>query len=123
MQQGVCAPSAAATPASDYAARTDPPPLRPTTPTNIITACLQVYSPVAPTTEMLEMVSSLQAPVEHIIAPSLSPEHWLYVNAFSRAHPDATVWVCPGAAPPWQRCRRRARPPPALPVAPQVASP
>lgn len=57
---------------------------------------LLVYSPVAPTPEMLEMVAGLGAPVEHIVAPSLSPEHWLYVNAFSRAHPDATVWVCPG---------------------------
>lgn len=57
---------------------------------------LLVYSPVAPTPEMLELVASLPGKVQHIVAPSLSPEHWLYVNAFSKSQPDATVWVCPG---------------------------
>lgn len=57
----------------------------------------QVYSPVAPTPEMLDQLSSLSAPVTHIVAPSLSPEHWLYVKSFADCHPDATVWVCPGA--------------------------
>jgi len=57
---------------------------------------MQVYAPVAPTAEMLEMISSLPGSVQHIVAPSLSPEHWLYVNAFSSNFPDATVWVCPG---------------------------
>jgi hypothetical protein len=56
----------------------------------------QVYAPVAPTPEMLDQVASLPGRVEHIVAPSLSPEHWLYVNAFASHHPDATVWVCPG---------------------------
>ncbi|GBF88548.1 hypothetical protein Rsub_01263 [Raphidocelis subcapitata] len=57
---------------------------------------LLVYSPVAPTPEMLDALRSLPGAVEHIVAPSMSPEHWLYVNATAAAFPDATVWVCPG---------------------------
>lgn len=57
---------------------------------------LLVYSPVAPTPEMLDALRSLPGAVEHVVAPSLSPEHWLYVNATAAAFPDATVWVCPG---------------------------
>lgn len=67
---------------------------------------LLVYSPVAPTQEALDMVASMGAPVKHIVAPSLSPEHWLYVKSFAAAHPDATVWVCPGER---ERERERAR--------------
>lgn len=60
------------------------------------TGGLLVYSPVAPTPEALEQIASLPGRVEHIVAPSLSPEHWLYVNAFARSHADATIWFCPG---------------------------
>jgi hypothetical protein len=49
---------------------------------------------------MLDALRSLPGAVEHVVAPSLSPEHWLYVNATAAAFPDATVWVCPGE--PWQ---------------------
>ncbi|KAI8477508.1 MAG: hypothetical protein J3K34DRAFT_398458 [Monoraphidium minutum] len=57
---------------------------------------LLVYSPVAPTPEMLSMIAAMPGAVEHIVAPSLSPEHWLYVNAFAANFPEATVWTCPG---------------------------
>lgn len=62
----------------------------------LATGDLVVYAPVAPTREALDMVASLPGRVAHVIAPSLSPEHWLYVNAFAAAHPDAMVWACPG---------------------------
>eukprot|EP00967_Tisochrysis_lutea_P008763 scaffold10480_cov28-Tisochrysis_lutea.AAC.1 len=44
---------------------------------------------------------SAHAPISyplHIVANSVSPEHWSFLPGLLKMYPDATVWACPGVA-------------------------
>ncbi|KAF5840741.1 hypothetical protein DUNSADRAFT_15599 [Dunaliella salina] len=34
--------------------------------------------------------------IQHIVANSVSPEHWTFTPGLLKMYPDATVWACPG---------------------------
>jgi hypothetical protein len=60
---------------------------------------LLVYNPVAPTTQMLNMMKSLESkygPVRHIVLGSVALEHKATFGAFAEKYPNATVWLQPG---------------------------
>lgn len=64
--------------------------------------------PIAPTQELLDMITfvttsnensstiSMSNRISHIIVPNTSPEHWLFAPALAKAFPDATLWTVPG---------------------------
>jgi hypothetical protein len=56
---------------------------------------LTMIGALAPTGEHLGRLPGGK-PVSDIILPSSSPEHYLYGPAFSRAFPEARVWLLPG---------------------------
>eukprot|EP00877_Chromochloris_zofingiensis_P003741 jgi/Chrzof1/13368/Cz07g30130.t1 len=57
---------------------------------------MQLYTPVAPTPECLEHLSSLQGQVQHIVIPNSFAEHYCYAPAMADCFPEACIWVCPG---------------------------
>ena len=60
---------------------------------------LFVYAPVAPTMQFLKMVKDLESqygPVKFVIEPTYGIEHKVFAGPFSRAFPDAKVFVPPG---------------------------
>jgi len=60
---------------------------------------LWVHNPVAPTQECVAMMRVLEAehgPVRHIVLGTLGLEHKAFAGPFSRAFPQATVWLQPG---------------------------
>ena len=57
---------------------------------------LFVYAPVAPTAECLELLQPLidaHGPVEHIVLPSVAPEHKVLAGPFARRFPDARLYA------------------------------
>nr|AUG32656.1 hypothetical protein PLO_679 [Paulinella longichromatophora] len=61
---------------------------------------LMLYSPIAPTIEVVEALTDLEkkyGPVITIVLPTASGlEHKIPLPALSRAFPGAKIWVCPG---------------------------
>ncbi|KAG1671868.1 hypothetical protein FOA52_003435 [Chlamydomonas sp. UWO 241] len=56
---------------------------------------LWIHAPVAPTAECVRLVQELGCPVEYIVLPTFAYEHKIFVGPFSRAFPDAEVYVTP----------------------------
>ena len=59
---------------------------------------LWVHNPVAPTKECVKMMRELEAkhgPVKHIVVGSAAIEHKIYSGPFSKAFPNADVWLPP----------------------------
>ena len=59
---------------------------------------LLVYAPVAPTKELVGMVKELEkryGAVKHIVVGSAAIEHKIYSGPFSKAFPNADVWLPP----------------------------
>jgi len=60
---------------------------------------LLVYSPVAPTRDVIAQLRELEAehgPVKHILLPTLAVEHKVFFGPFARKFPKAALWACPG---------------------------
>uniref|UniRef100_A0A7S4DZV4 DUF4336 domain-containing protein n=1 Tax=Lotharella globosa TaxID=91324 RepID=A0A7S4DZV4_9EUKA len=60
---------------------------------------LLVYSPVAPTKDVMEKVKELESvhgPVKYILLPTQAAEHKVFFGPFARGFPDAELWACPG---------------------------
>eukprot|EP00470_Lotharella_oceanica_P010470 CAMPEP_0170200924 /NCGR_PEP_ID=MMETSP0040_2-20121228/70116_1 /TAXON_ID=641309 /ORGANISM="Lotharella oceanica, Strain CCMP622" /LENGTH=429 /DNA_ID=CAMNT_0010451119 /DNA_START=52 /DNA_END=1341 /DNA_ORIENTATION=- len=60
---------------------------------------LLVYSPVAPTGEVMERIKKLESlygPVRYILLPTQAAEHKVFFGPFARGFPEAEVWACPG---------------------------
>uniref|UniRef100_A0A7S3VUS9 Metallo-beta-lactamase domain-containing protein n=1 Tax=Dunaliella tertiolecta TaxID=3047 RepID=A0A7S3VUS9_DUNTE len=59
-----------------------------------------VISPCSMTEEaryLLNQIPGIEAEgVQHIVANSVSPEHWSFLPGLLKMYPDATVWACPG---------------------------
>lgn len=56
---------------------------------------LWVHAPVAPTRECVRLVKELGLPIEYIVLPTFAYEHKIFLGPFSRAFPDAKVWIAP----------------------------
>jgi len=59
---------------------------------------LWVHNPVAPTEELVRMMKELEkvhGPVKHIVVGSAAIEHKIYSGPFSKAFPNADVWLPP----------------------------
>lgn len=59
---------------------------------------LWVHNPVAPTRECVKMLRELESkygPVKHIVVGSAAIEHKIYSGPFSKAFPNADVWLPP----------------------------
>ncbi|KAL0019064.1 hypothetical protein WJX79_006492 [Trebouxia sp. C0005] len=56
---------------------------------------LWVHAPVAPTRQCVRLVKELELPIEYIILPTFAYEHKIFLGPFSRAFPQAKVWIAP----------------------------
>lgn len=48
-----------------------------------------------PCRECVRLVKELDLPVEHIVLPTFAYEHKIFLGPFSRAFPQAKVWIAP----------------------------
>lgn len=45
--------------------------------------------------ECVRLVKELGVPIEHIVLPTFAYEHKIFLGPFSRAFPEAKVWIAP----------------------------
>jgi glyoxylase-like metal-dependent hydrolase (beta-lactamase superfamily II) len=57
---------------------------------------LFVHSPLDLTEEVVSFMSLLGGPVQHVVLPNNSPEHWHFAPQWAEAFPDATIYAAPG---------------------------
>ena len=48
--------------------------------------------------ECVRLVKELGLPIEHIVLPTFAYEHKIFLGPFSRAFPQAKVWIAPRSA-------------------------
>lgn len=48
--------------------------------------------------ECVRLVKQLGLPIEHIVLPTFAYEHKIFLGPFSRAFPEAKVWIAPRSA-------------------------
>ncbi len=46
----------------------------------------------------MRLVKELELPIEYIVLPTFAYEHKIFLGPFSRAFPQAKVWIAPRSA-------------------------
>jgi len=67
--------------------------------TATITCCCAQSKPSATIRrECVRLVKELELPVEYLVLPTFAYEHKIFLGPFSRAFPQARVWIAPRSA-------------------------